>query len=127
MKGDHGASVTESQVKQFMKTTLKIPSAETFEFQAVHRLPGGQKDKKNIIARFVRLRDKDVTMSSLRNLKPNCGFSVAVDLPPKLNELRNNLLHTRSKMEPAQKAKTKLVYLKEPPFLRLQAKQGGVP
>jgi hypothetical protein len=91
-------------------------------FQAVHRLPGGPNLKNNIFVRFVSLLDKDLVNQGLKYLKAGCGFSVCPDLPPKLNATRNNLLATRSRLEPALKSRTKLVYLKESPWLKLVTK-----
>lgn len=115
------ATDTERKVRSFLNNKLKV-SIDNLQFQAVHRLKGGPDEKKNIIVRLINLGDKDRIMHGLRNLGPNSGFVVTHDLPPKLNEFRNKLLADRAKLAPAQKKATRLVYLKQPPYLKLVEK-----
>jgi hypothetical protein len=119
---DENSKITEAKVKDFIKTKLLVADVDRIEFQAAHRLKGGKEGKKNIIARFLRLNDIDDVMKGLKNLEPNSGYSVSQDLPPSVDELRNELLLKRSKLEKEVKARTRLVYLKEPPFLKLVTK-----
>jgi hypothetical protein len=117
------ADVTEVKAREFLKEKLRVEDADMINFQAVHRLKGGPKGKKNIIARFVRLSDTDKAMEGIKYLPPDSGYSVQRDLPPQIDELRNQLLKERSKMDKDLKSRTRLVHLKEPPFLKLVTKQ----
>lgn len=125
IEGDDKESAveTERKVKDFLKSKLNIDEAESIGFQAAHRLKGGPAGKKNIIARFVHLNDVDNVLKRLRHLTPQCGYSVQRDLPPSLDELRNGHLATRSRMTKDEKSRTKLVYLKDPPFVKLVSKK----
>jgi hypothetical protein len=109
---------TDQKVRAIFQDKLHV-DASNFLFQAVHRLPGGPVDKKNIICRFVDMRDRNKVLRGLVHLPPGSDFSVVVDLPPELQKLRNKLLAERSRLPPERKKRTKLVLLKESPWLTL--------
>ena len=113
--------VTEARVRQFLKDTLKFEEgrAKSMLFTAVHRLPSGEPNKRNIILRLSSLIDRDDILQAATQLQPGSGYSVVPDLPPPLATLRGNLLKERKDMSPEEKKKCKLVYLKDPPFVKL--------
>ena len=116
--------VTEVHVRSFLQDTLKFKKerADTMIFTAVHRLPSGEPDKRNIILRLSSLIDRDDILQAATRLEPGSGFSVVPDLPPALATLRGELLKERKEMSADDKKKCKLVYLKDPPFLKLVTK-----
>jgi hypothetical protein len=95
-----------------------------FVFSAVHRLPGGSVDAKNIIVRFNSLGDRDRSLNASGNLKGQKGLAVMSDLPPNLSKLRSELLTSRYNMPPNEHKLYKLKQLKEAPFLKLVKRQG---
>ena len=115
---------TEKKVRAFLVTTLRMPKEEvdSILLQAVHRLPGGaDEDKRRIIVRFNSLIVRDEIFSlAMRALKRGCGFSVIPDVPPSVATLRYKLLMKRNGMPTKEQKKTKLVYLKEYPFVALK-------
>lgn len=132
VKGITGANAekpreTDSVVRTFLTTTLKMPeeAVTAMPFQAVHRLPGGTSDSqtKNILVRFSSLIDRDEVLMAARTKIPRgTGYSVVPDLPPILNKLRSQLLYKLKNMEKSERKKHKLVYLKDPPFVAIKAK-----
>jgi hypothetical protein len=76
----------EDAVQEFFKTDLKLDAAP-FLLAACHPLPS----PKTTIVRFVRLRDKDLVMRSLVNLRGKKGLSVRSDLPKELRLVRSDL------------------------------------
>ena len=116
--------VTEVLVRTFLKETLhfKKERADAMLFTAVHRLPSGEPGCRNIILRLSSLIDRDDILQSATKLEPGSGFSVVPDLPPHLATLRGNLLKQRKEMSPEEKKKWKLIYLKDPPFVKLVTK-----
>ena len=114
---------TEKKVKQFMIDTLKLDAefSNGCLFQAVHRLPSGDTEKRSIIVLFVSLMDRDDVLTAARKLEKGSGYSVVPDLVPSANQLRIKLLGELRAMEPDVRKKHRLVYLKEPPFVALKA------
>ncbi|OWF48114.1 hypothetical protein KP79_PYT26132 [Mizuhopecten yessoensis] len=127
IKGLPGSSAetpkeTEVKFRTFLKTELKLSGehVDSILLQAIHRLPSGDIHSRNFIVRFMSLIDRDMVMkSAMGNLKAGCGKAVMTDLTPELSKLRGALLKKRREMAPSLKAKTKLVYLKDAPFLEL--------
>ena len=116
--------VTLDKVKTFFKDVLKAPSESVDEihFQACHRLPSGPEGKKNIIVRFCSLLDRDDILALAMKLPPKSGYSVVVDLPKSVAERRSALLKKRAEMPEAERKKTKVVYVKEFPFVTFNKK-----
>ena len=117
--------MTENKVKQFFLNKLNVEKAKVdqMNFQAVHRIPSGDETKRAIIVRFVSLIDRDMVLShAIKNLKKGCGFSVVTDLPKPLVDRRFKLLEERKTMSEDDRKKTKIVYLREPPFIILKTK-----
>ncbi|CAC5384068.1 unnamed protein product [Mytilus coruscus] len=92
-------------------------------FTAVHRLPNGPEQKRNIILRLSNLTDRDDILTAATKLPRGCGYGVVPDLPPSLAVRRGELLAERSKMSSEEKRKCRLVYLNEPPFVQLVKKR----
>ena len=116
---------TEVLVRDFFikKLSLSTELVEDFLFQAVHRLPGGKMDKKNIIVRFLSLAERDRVLQAAQKLAPNSGHAVYIDLPPEIGKIRLNLLEKRRNMPADVKKNYKLKYYKEPPFIDLVIKK----
>ena len=117
-------SKTLAMVKVFMNTKLYLNETRVGQMPiaAVHRLPSGPETKRNIILRLVNLIDRDAILSAAKNLGQGSGYSVVPDLPPSLATRRGELLKERSEMSEQDKKKCRLVYLKDPPFLKLVMK-----
>jgi hypothetical protein len=82
----------EKKVLTFFKTDLNIAEAESMMLAACHPLPANAGNSPAIIARFVRLRDRDLVLRSLKNLKgKNRGVTVMTDLPKEAREKRRML------------------------------------
>ncbi len=88
-------------------------------FTAVHRLPSGEPDKRNIMLRLSNLIDRDDVLHAATRLEPGSGYSVVPDLPPSLAIRRGNLLKQRRDMPIKERKNCRLVYLQEPPFVTL--------
>ena len=116
--------VTEVNVRDFLAKVLGMEETRVkqMHFTAVHRLPSGNGGRKNIILRLSRLIDRDDILKAATKLEKGSGYSVVPDLPPSLATRRRELLKERAAMSAEEKRKCKLVYLKEPPFLRLVRK-----
>ena len=116
--------VTEARVREFLNKVLKIDEvrAKTMLFTAVHRLPSGEDDRRNIILRLSSLIDRDDILQAATKLEPGSGYSAVPDLPPALATRRGKLLNERREMSEESKKRCKLVYLKDPPFVKLVMK-----
>lgn len=115
---------TITVVKVFLHTRLgfKPEDVNKMLFAAVHRLPSGPVDQRNVIIRLSSLLDRDEILSAATKLQRGSGYSVVPDLPPSLATLRGNLLKERSEMSEDDRKKCRLVYLKDAPFLKLVMK-----
>ena len=116
--------VTEVNVRNFLAKVLRMEEtrAKQMLFTAVHRLPSGTEGRRNIILRLARLIDRDDILRAATKLEKGSGYSVFPDLPSALATDRGELLRERAGMSAEDKKKCKLVYLQEPPFLRLVRK-----
>lgn len=119
------AKMTERKFRAFLHDKLDYGEEKirSIHIAAAHRLPSGPKGKRNIIVRISSLNVKDEIMkAAISKLQKGSGYSIVPDLPPDLAILRGNLLKERSEMSPSQKKNCRLVYLKDPPFLKLSMK-----
>ncbi|CAC5394452.1 FNBP1 [Mytilus coruscus] len=116
---------TEAFTRAFLKNTLNIPPerADNMLFTAVHRLPSGGEDRRSIMLRLSSLIDRDDILKAAIKLPPRSGYSVVPDLPPSLSVRRGELLKERRDLSPESRRKTKLVYLRDAPFLKLVTKR----
>lgn len=124
-KLDETPRVTEMKVRESFEKQLGISNerANVMLLTAVHRLPGGMdENKRNCIVRFSSLMDRDEVLQKGIALKPGSGYSVVPDLPPSVSILRSKLLNEKRNMSPDEKKRTKLIYIKEYPFVRLVRK-----
>ena len=114
--------VTESKARKFFVEQLKLDEmvVNGMYFQAVHRLPGGDEHKRRIILRFLSLLDRDDVMEAARRLPKGSGFGVSPDLNPEASMLRGKLLSDLRAMEPDDRKKHRLIYLKEFPFVAMK-------
>lgn len=115
------ARVTESTVRNFFRDKLSIPetTANTIILQAAHRLPSGDESKRNIIVRFNSLIDRDEVLQKAMKLRPGTGVSITPDLAPETSKLRSQLLQERAQLSPEERRKSKLIYIKQYPFVKL--------
>ena len=103
--------VTLQKVTDFFRDVLKAPTdlLEDMQFQACHRLPGGNNsDKPNIIVRFSSLLDRDDILSLAMKLPPKSGYSVVVDVTKCVAEERAKLLNKRREMPIAERQKVQI-------------------
>jgi len=116
---------TQTVVRVFLNTKLGFDTehVKNMLFTAVHRLPSGPTDKRNVILRLSNLIDRDEILMTATKLPPGSGFSVVPDLPPILASRRGELLRERSAMSVEERRKYRLAYLKESPFLQLVRKK----
>ncbi|CAC5380210.1 unnamed protein product [Mytilus coruscus] len=116
---------TEAFTRAFLKNTLNIPPecADNKLFTAVHRLPSGDEVRRSIMLRLSSLIDRDDILKAAIKLPPRSGYSVGQNLPPSLSVRRGELLKERRELSPESRRKTKLVYLRDAPFLKLVTKR----
>ena len=122
--GEH-PKTTQTVVREFLNTKLGFDTehVKNMLFTAVHMLPSGPTDKRNVILWLSNLIDRDEILMTATKLPPGSGFSVVPDLPPILASRRGELLRERSAMSVEERRKYRLVYLKESPFLQLVRKK----
>ena len=116
------ACESEEVIRNFIEKDLAISHdcAANMIFAAVHRIPSGPKEKKNITVRFIRLDDRDKCLEGAYQLPSGSGKGVSVDLPPPLAKERDRLLKIRKALPDAVKKAAKIKYLKTHPFLVLK-------
>lgn len=112
---------TDRVVRRFLTDSLKLSQEEVTKmlFTAVHRLPSGDEKKRNIIVRFSSLIDRDEVLTKAMKLSRGSGFSVTPDLAPETSRLRSQLLHERAQLPMEDRKKTKIIYIREYPFVKL--------
>lgn len=111
---------TEGKVRDFFVKVLNFPRGRDVLFQAVHRLPSGQEGKRNIIARFLNLSDRDDVVRAAYKLQRGSGFGVSPDLNPEASKLRSELLNERRELPLSERRRAKIVYMKTYPFVALR-------
>ena len=118
---------TERKVREMGTTDLKIQNAGSksdHPFAACHRLSQGS--NAGIIVKFNNLSSKNSWLSSAKNLKNNPKkISVSQDLPQILKPIKTELLNHRKMLPPDQKAKSKMVYSKQWPYITLKLPTGS--
>lgn len=122
-KPDEIPKATDVVVRGFLVKQLEFPQerVNAMLFQAVHRLPGGlDKNKRKIIVRFNNLIDRDDVLAAGMKLQRGSGTSIVPDVPPLVGILRYRLLSERRSLPPEEQKNTRLVYLKEHPFVMLK-------
>ena len=86
------AEDTESILRSFIGSTLKVENPDAIEFQRVHRL--GRKKTKSpriIIAHFLRFSDRQMIAQHARKLRVNT-FRIYPDFPKSIQESRRRQL-----------------------------------
>ena len=78
-----------------------------------------------MILRLSSLIERNEILEKALKLKPGSGYSIVPDLPPSLAIRRSKLLKDRWEIPEGMRAKFKLVYLKETPFVDLVEKKTG--
>ena len=126
IKGDikEDESVTRRKTIEFAHKYLGLSKedAASTGMSACHRL--SNKKDAGVIVRFSDLSKRDQWLAGTRKLKDTAGelkISVSVDLPPAVRPLKDELMLRRSKMDRAQRMKTKLKYLTRFPYVELRA------
>jgi hypothetical protein len=116
------SEATEKAIRDCFVSSLSmpVPVVAKMLFQAVHRLPSGPEDRRNIMIRLVSLQDRENILHHAYKLKPGSGFGVTIDMPPSVAERRRSLLQERAQMPPDQKKKSKIIYTRDYPFVELQ-------
>lgn len=113
--------ITQTCVRIFLsgQLGLGVERVKDIPITAVHRLSSGPTGKRNIILRLASLIDRDDILKAAMKLPAGSGYSIVPDLPPTLATRRGELLKERRDMPAEERKKYRLVYLKEPPFLKL--------
>ena len=129
-KAGEEESTTRQAVKDFAKSALKLSEDDVRDshFSACHRL--SKKDNAGIIIRFVDLSCRDKWLSGARNIQtylgelqppqPDKKISLAIDLPPKIRPIKDNLMIKRKNLPLDKRRKSKLRYLAQWPFVELK-------
>ena len=121
VKGDENEpqQTTRSKVLKFAKENLKLSDSDLsgMHFAACHRL--SRNKDAGIIIRFCDLSQRDMWMSSTRNLKGS-SLSLAPDLPPKVRQLKNAVMLHRKSLDEDSRRKSKVRYLAQWPFVELK-------
>ena len=111
--------VTRAKCVKFAKDVLKVNDADNTHFQACHRL--SRKINAGVIVRFCDLKQKDSWLSGTKHLRDyNKKVSISPDIPPVLRPIKDNLMLKRSELEPTIKAKSRVRYLPQWPFVELR-------
>ena len=111
--------ITRAKCTQLAREVLKVTDADTWHLAACHRL--SQRANAGIIWRFLDLAQRDKWLTGTKNLRGHVRIiSVAVDLPPILRPLKDNLMLTRSKLAPNIKSKYRERHLPQWPFVELR-------
>ena len=123
-------SDTRNAVKDFAQAALKLSPDDITStvFQACHRL--SQKENAGIIIRFVDLTDRDKWLAGAKNIQsyiselrppnPDKKISMAIDLPPNIRPLKDNLMKKRRELPFEKRRRSKLRYLAKWPFVELR-------
>ena len=116
--GNEGESqhTTREKVMKFAKENLKVKDT-AIHLAACHRL--SRKKDAGIIVRFCDLYQRDLWMSSTRNLQ-GTAISLSPDLPPKVRQLKNTVMLHRKSLDQEARKKSKVRYLPHWPFVELK-------
>ena len=99
------------------KIGISYNSAANLHLAACHRL--SQSENAGIIIRFTDLRDRDLWLTKARNLRPKDKISISPDLPPKLRQLKTEVLNTRKSLSSDDKKRSKVRHLTSWPYVQL--------
>ena len=123
-------TATRSAVMDFARKALKLSPEDIRDtkFSACHRL--SRKENAGIIIRFVDLTYRDKWLSGAKNIQsyiadlrppnPDKKVSLAIDLPPRIRPLKDNLMKKRRELPAEKRRKSKLRYLSQWPFVELR-------
>ena len=123
-------TATRKAVKDFAQSALKLSPDDINDsiFSACHRL--SQKENAGIIIRFVDLTYRDKWLAGAKNIQtyiselrppnPDKKISMAIDLPPNLRPLKDNLMKKRKELPLEKRRRSKLRYLANWPFVELR-------
>lgn len=91
-------SDTETALREFMRTELKIPPNDVKEihFDRVHRISTHTRDGRNsgsrpIIVRLSAYQDKNFIKSFIKNLPKGTNIGISDDFPKEVDEIRRKL------------------------------------
>jgi len=91
-------SDTETALREFMRTKLKIPPNDVKEihFDRVHRISTHTRDGRNsgsrpIIVRLSAYQDKNFIKSFIKNLPKGTNIGISDDFPKEVDEIRRKL------------------------------------
>ena len=100
------------------KDKLGIADASVADFAACHRL--SRKENAGIIVRFRDLGMRNRWLASAKNLRGRADdISISPDLPPVLRPIKTELLTKRKSLNPDEKKKAHLKYLRQWPYVVL--------
>ena len=107
---------TRESVMKFAKEKLKLQDTN-IHLAACHRL--SRKKNAGIIVRFCDLSQRDLWMSSTKNLH-GTNISLSPDLPPKVRSIKNAVMLHRKSLDQDARKKSKVRYLPHWPFIELK-------
>ena len=86
---------TEAVLKVFLEKELNVENPQHIEFQRVHCV--GKKDRNTrkpraIIARCLRLKDREELFSHHRNIDSESNFGIGSDLPKQVIDMRKKVI-----------------------------------
>ena len=111
-------NVTRRSCIKLAREKLGITEAKEDDFSACHRLKQGP--NAGIIIRFRDLRDRNMWLDSAKRLKDSqMKISLSPDLPPKLRQLKTELLNIRKGLPTEQKSRSTVRYLAQWPYVEL--------
>ena len=98
-EGEHESnSDTETILRDFMRTKLKIPSEDLKEiyFDRVHRISTHTRDGRNsrprpIIVKLSAYQDKNFIKSFIKNIPKGTNIGISDDFPKEVDEMRKKL------------------------------------
>ena len=111
-------NVTRRSCIKLAREKLGITEAKEEDFSACHRLKQGP--NAGIIIRFRDLRDRNMWLDNAKRLKDSqMKISLSPDLPPKLRQLKTELLNIRKGLPIEQKSRSTVRYLAQWPYVEL--------
>ena len=116
---DEEEADTRATCVDFARTVLRVADADNTRFAACHRL--GRGENAGIIVRFGDISQRDRWLANAKYLKDQeKRITLTPDLPPVLRPLKDDLMRQRSQLAPAVKAKSRIRYLPQWPYVELR-------
>ena len=109
--------VTRQSCIKLAREKLGITEAKEADFSDCHRLKQGP--NAGIIIRFRDLGDRNMWLDNAGLKDSQMKISLSPDLPPKLRQLKTELLNIRKGLPTEQKSRSTVRYLAQWPYVKL--------